>query len=183
MKKFCTLFLIIILILAISLPAIAGTYTDAKVIGGRLNVRKNPNTDATIKGYFHTGDLITVTDYDSDAAWLQITSGPYNGYYVMRKFVDVTYSSNFSSSLVFGTSTLSTGSTGKYVYNLQHALNRFYDQIGHAKIAVDGIFGPATKNAVKDFQGSYQSTGVDGIFGYWTRWKMETYISGLSLYN
>ena len=93
-------------ILAVTIPAMAGTYTNAKVIGGRLNVRKTPSTSATIKGHFNTDDLITVEDYASDDAWLKITSGNYSGYYVMRKFVDVTWSDNVTSGLLFGTSTL-----------------------------------------------------------------------------
>lgn len=169
--------LIAMSIMAIAIPAMAGSYTNAKVIGGRLNVRKTPSTSATIKGYLNTGDRITVEDYDSNAVWLKITSGTYSGYYVMRKFVDVTWCDNTTSSLLFGSSTLSQGSSGKYVYNLQHALNRFYANVGHSLITVDGSFGPNTEQAVKDYQGSYASSGIDGIFGSWTRGKLTNYIT------
>lgn len=151
------------------------TYNNAKVVGGSLNIRKTPSTDATRMGSFSSGTLITVDDYSANDAWLRISSGTYSGYYVMRKYVDVSWCTNRDETLLFGSATLSSGSSGKYVYNLQHALNRFYNEIGHAFLDVDGSFGPLTKQAVKDFQGSY-STSVDGVFGYFTRWRLTTYL-------
>jgi len=55
--------------------------------------------------------------------------------------------------------TLQEGSTGTCVVQLQQRL----DQLG-ANLAVDGDFGPATKNAVLAFQGR-SSIGFDGIVG------------------
>ncbi|HJQ00159.1 MAG TPA: peptidoglycan-binding protein, partial [Jatrophihabitans sp.] len=59
--------------------------------------------------------------------------------------------------------TLQEGSTGSCVVALQQRLN----QLG-ANLAVDGDFGPATKNAVLAFQGR-ERIGFDGIVGPTTR--------------
>jgi peptidoglycan hydrolase-like protein with peptidoglycan-binding domain len=59
-----------------------------------------------------------------------------------------------------GQPTISLGATGEVVRRLQRALRR----TPNLGLAVDGIFGPATQTAVKDFQ---QGAGlaVDGIVG------------------
>src|SRR5580704_9253770 len=59
-----------------------------------------------------------------------------------------------------GQPTISPGASGEVVRRLQRAIRRTPD-LG---LKVDGIFGPATENAVKDFQ---QGAGlsVDGIVG------------------
>jgi peptidoglycan hydrolase-like protein with peptidoglycan-binding domain len=55
--------------------------------------------------------------------------------------------------------TIQQGNTGKSVRHLQCLLNnRGYD------LAVDGVFGPKTARAVKDFQRDHGLT-VDGIVG------------------
>ncbi|MBW4584469.1 peptidoglycan-binding protein [Aetokthonos hydrillicola Thurmond2011] len=54
---------------------------------------------------------------------------------------------------------LRPGSTGEDVKHLQHDLNIY----GY-HLAVDGIFGPKTEAAVKDFQKSHGLV-VDGIVG------------------
>ncbi|CAH0318532.1 Zinc D-Ala-D-Ala carboxypeptidase [Rhodococcoides fascians] len=57
---------------------------------------------------------------------------------------------------------LMRGSTGNAVRNLQERLNRDYPR--YSRLAVDGDFGPATENVVREFQ---QRAGllVDGIAG------------------
>jgi peptidoglycan hydrolase-like protein with peptidoglycan-binding domain len=59
-----------------------------------------------------------------------------------------------------GQPTISAGATGEAVRRLQRALRR----TPNLGLAVDGVFGPATEAAVKDFQ---QGAGlvVDGIVG------------------
>ena len=66
-------------------------------------------------------------------------------------------------------STLRRGSTGEDVAYLQGRLNG----IGFGPLAIDGIFGPATEEAVKKFQKYYGLT-VDGIVGIQTWAKLET---------
>ena len=53
MKKWVCLALIVMMALAIALPALAGT-----VHGGRLNLRKNPYPTATIIGYIPNGSYV-----------------------------------------------------------------------------------------------------------------------------
>ncbi|MCL2859790.1 MAG: peptidoglycan-binding protein [Oscillospiraceae bacterium] len=55
---------------------------------------------------------------------------------------------------------LRNGSRGIYVLVLQDALNT----LGYRTGGLDGIFGPATTNAVRAYQ-SYKRLGVDGIVG------------------
>ena len=59
-----------------------------------------------------------------------------------------------------GQPTISSGATGETVRRLQRALRR----TPNLGLVVDGVFGPATENAVKEFQ---QGSGlvVDGIVG------------------
>jgi len=61
---------------------------------------------------------------------------------------------------------LKQGVTGDAVSAAQHLLVNVY---GYSNIAVDGIFGPATRNAVKTFQTEHNLT-ADGIVGENT-WK------------
>ena len=62
--------------------------------------------------------------------------------------------------------TLVEGSTGPCVTMLQQDLNF----VIHARLAVDGIFGPHTLNAVVTFQSKNLACtrGVDGIAGHYT---------------
>ena len=73
------------------------------------------------------------------------------------------------------TPTLSYGNAGDSVVRLQNLLNSVYQENlfpnspynFHPLLANDGIFGPNTQAAVKDFQTRYKShvTWVDGIVG------------------
>jgi len=58
------------------------------------------------------------------------------------------------------------GSTGQPVRAVQVLLN---DKFGYS-LAVDGTFGPATNDAVRDFQDDHD-LAVDGIVGPQT-WRM-----------
>ncbi len=70
------------------------------------------------------------------------------------------------------------GDTGDYVRQIQFYLNyigRFVDTV--SPVALDGIFGPATRASVEDFQRSY-GLAVDGIVGRETYNKMvDVYLS------
>lgn len=65
--------------------------------------------------------------------------------------------------------TIRRGSTSVYVEYLQRQLNGF----GFSSLVVDGIFGAATEEAVKNFQRYYGLT-VDGVVGPQTWAKLET---------
>lgn len=71
---------------------------------------------------------------------------------------------------VIASPTLRLGDKGMQVYYLQKDLN----YIGY-KLAEDGIFGPKTCGAVKDFQGKH-SLVKDGIYGKLTYSKMREVI-------
>ena len=62
---------------------------------------------------------------------------------------------------------LSRGSMGPSVSNLQKCLNK----VINAGLTVDGIFGPLTKQALKNFQTKY-NLSVDGIYGPQSRNKL-----------
>jgi peptidoglycan hydrolase-like protein with peptidoglycan-binding domain len=55
------------------------------------------------------------------------------------------------------------GSRGDDVYRLQSRLNRSTDVTEH--LAVDGIFGPRTLAAVREFQAAHPPLEVDGVVG------------------
>lgn len=57
--------------------------------------------------------------------------------------------------------TIKLGEKGKAVKRAQRGLRR----TPNPGVAVDGVFGPATQQAVKDFQSSNPPLGVDGIVG------------------
>ncbi len=73
--------------------------------------------------------------------------------------------------------TIQEGSTGSVVVTLQRALNELYRDFDdpswfvnspdnfHPPLAVDGSFGPLTRNAVIDFQFWNPPLQVDGIVG------------------
>jgi len=60
--------------------------------------------------------------------------------------------------------TLSIGSTGQWVRELQWALNQYPYYVSGPLLAVDGDFGPKTRTGVIDFQ-KYYGLEVDGIVG------------------
>ena len=71
------------------------------------------------------------------------------------------------------TSTLKPGDTGAQVEALQRALA----SLGFSTGKVDGVYGPATKSAVEDFQRSVNIT-ADGIVGPVTLGKLKTALGG-----
>lgn len=132
------------------------TFVDARVIGGRLKLRKTASQSAVVLAYIPNDEEITVSDYNAD--WLSCTFSGNSGY-LMREFVDISRSSNRTRADVFGTSTLRRGNEGQYVYNLQHYLNRH-----GANLACDGIFGGGTETAVENYQSDH-GLDCDGLAG------------------
>jgi peptidoglycan hydrolase-like protein with peptidoglycan-binding domain len=71
-----------------------------------------------------------------------------------------------------GQPTIGPGATGDAVRRLQRALRR----TANLSVAVDGIFGPVTETAVKEFQQGAGLT-VDGIVGDQT-WSVPLHAAG-----
>lgn len=75
---------------------------------------------------------------------------------------------------------LQQGSSGEKVRQMQQQLNVISDAYPLIpKIAVDGIFGPATEEAVKTFQRIFKLT-PDGIVGFNTWYKISEIYVGVS---
>lgn len=135
---------------------IMATFSGARVIGGQLKLRKTASQSAVVLAYIPNNTSINVSDYDD--TWLSCTYNGSSGY-LMRQFVDVSRSTNRTRADVFGTSTLRRGNEGRYVYNLQHYLNRH-----GAGLTCDGIFGGGTETAVINYQ-SNNGLDADGLAG------------------
>lgn len=71
---------------------------------------------------------------------------------------------------------LSQGSRGEDVRKLQTALNR-----AGSNLTVDGIYGPKTTNAVRNFQVKHNIKPFDGIAGPKTLTALEPYMMDYSL--
>lgn len=76
--------------------------------------------------------------------------------------------------------TLRVGSSGEKVRQMQNQLNVIADAYPLIpKIAVDGIFGPRTEEAVKTFQKIFKLT-QDGLVGFKTWYKISQIYVGVS---
>ena len=81
-------------------------------------------------------------------------------------------SSGGSSSSSSSSRGSSTGSSGE-VKKLQRLLNNYFG----AKLSVDGIYGSGTKAAVRKMQKTIGASPADGLYGYTTKKKLETYMN------
>jgi len=71
---------------------------------------------------------------------------------------------------------LKEGSTGEKVRTLQRGLNLVFPRYRDTPLAVDGIYGPRTASAVREFQTRDGRCGpVDGIVGEVTRGRLKIY--------
>lgn len=78
---------------------------------------------------------------------------------------------------------ISIGDTGRNVERIQTMLNRISNDYPIIpKVAADGIFGPATQNAVRIFQRTFNLT-QDGIVGRATWYKMIRLYTGLKRFS
>lgn len=82
-------------------------------------------------------------------------------------FIEYTQSEEKKEIFIIPAYYLSRGSMGPSVSNLQKCLNKAMN----ANLTVDGIFGPLTKQALKNFQTKY-NLSVDGIYGPQSRNKL-----------
>lgn len=135
-------------------------FRNAKVVGGRLNLRASASTSSAVLARIDRDTRLVV--YDHSDSWLFTTYRGIDGY-VMRQFVDTSYASPRVEQDLFGTSNLSYNlNVNKFVFNLQHFLNRYFP---NNQIDVDGKFGNDTRNSVIDFQYLHDRENQDGIVG------------------
>lgn len=155
------------------------TYSNAKCIGNiYVYERDNPYDLLVLQYYGKLSGDITVNDAGS-TEWFNFS----NDGMVYRKQVDITYCKK-PATVTMGSSTLRNGSSGRYVYHLQHYLNRYLASRNYAKMAVDGQFGSTTQAKVESFQQYWNSIksvklDVDGVVGANTRTALAQYVHGL----
>lgn len=87
-------------------------------------------------------------------------------------FIEYTPSEEKKEIFIIPAYYLSRGSMGPNVKNLQSCLNKAIN----AGLTLDGIFGPLTKQALKNFQSKYHLS-CDGIYGPQSRNKLMEVIS------
>ena len=87
-------------------------------------------------------------------------------------FIEYTPSEDKKEIYIIPAYYLSRGSMGPNVKNLQTCLNKAMN----AGLTLDGVFGPLTKQALKNFQTKY-NLSVDGIYGPQSRNKLMEVLS------
>lgn len=195
MKKILALALIVMTVVAISIPALA-----AETIVGGVNVRSGPGTS-----YGRLGDRIaqgstcsprfiaygSTVSGNASTVWYYVENincacgssscnAPSEGYIhssCLGPVIMIYNNPPKSINNAFGPSTLRTGSRGIEVYNLQLILWE-NDCLGSKKTmdACDGLFGSATAQGVKEFQTKFNLNSVDGLVGSETKtelWKRK----------
>ncbi|WP_205669992.1 peptidoglycan-binding protein [Amycolatopsis sp. CFH S0078] len=118
--------------------------TNEDFSGWHAYTGSNPHTS-------HVHVSFSRTNYDDRAGWGIAGGGP------------------APAPAPSGRPTLQQGSTGPAVSELQAFLNRVYP--AYSKLVVDGIFGSATADVVREFQ-RRSGLGVDGIVGAQTWAKL-----------
>lgn len=191
MKKFIkviSLVLVAISIFAIAAPALAVVddyYVNCEP-GETVRLRKTASSSGTILTNIPFGTIVRAEPYDS--SWHKVWYGSYTGY-MMSSFLALvkgggsTGSHPQTQSAAFGSANLYKGCTsGKYVKNLQLCLA----WEGYISVLdVDGIFGPNTDAAVRDYQSDY-GLAVDGIVGSGTKaslWNRHSFDLQTKGYN
>ena len=175
MKKILALALVIVSVLAISIPALAASgvvdTSHGSTPGGSVNYYSGYNSTVSTSGLTKKGTLsnntnVSVTNQNDH--WYKITING-NTRYVLRQFVRV---SGREWEIRYGTMELNLGcSWTRYVKQLQTDLNA----LGYNAGAVDGAFGSGTRSALEDFQADYNLT-VDGRCGPATKAKLYSLI-------
>ena len=175
MKKLLALALVIVSVLAISIPALAGTqvsaiWVDATAVGDLGGVvsciySRESESSAYIVQAFQNATAIQVKFDRSNLNWASAKYGNVTGYIPTHHF-DVT-TDNLRKGLFSGY-TLSQGFQGKPVENLQRCL----DALGYNTNGIDGIYGSGTKEAVFSFQKKFADLTNDGVAGKNTKLKI-----------
>ena len=145
-----------------------GSWKLLKTVGASVTSYTDKTPKAGTKYYY------TVKAYRTDS---KLTV---NGKYVTNKTITTSKSSGTSggggtsaSSYPVPSRTLKSGSTGNDVKWLQSSLN----SVLGTKLDVDGIYGTATKNAVRTLQ-KKAGISVDGIFGTNSLSKLKSMLNG-----
>lgn len=155
------------------------TYSNAKCIGSLYVYERNNPVDLFVLQYYGTlSGNINVNDAGS-TEWFNYS----NDGMVYRKKVDITYCKK-PATTTMGSGTLRNGSSGRYVYHLQHYLNRYLASRSYAQMTVNGQFDSTTQAKVESFQKYWNSIKsvkleVDGIVGTNTRNALAQYVHSL----
>ena len=171
-KKILALALVVVSILAITVPAMAVTGTVDSSFGptpkGTVNYYSGYTTTVSTTGltkigeYSH-GKSINVTGVNSH--WYKFTIGS-STRYILRQFVRI---SGLEYEIRYGTMELNLGcSWTRYVKQLQTDLTN----LGYDTKGIDGAFGANTEDAVIAFQ---EANGLDADGRVGPRTKMELY--------
>ncbi len=186
--KFIALFLAILSLCAVAMPAMAATTMYVNCTPD-LNFRKGPGKSYDLIDRIPYREAVvqysTVIGTDGKQ-WSYITYDGKNGYvmseYLSSTLPGLTKYHPETISEAFGNNLLKKGASNYFVKNLQLALS--IDCWGGMTAAdIDGVFGSKTEKAVKEFQyflfESDASIKVDGIVGpqtkeaLWNEYKFE----------
>ena len=151
-----------------------GNYPYSRIINGHYCVYEDPpSIDGVHVISLVSNSSCTVHEMSGEDNTFFVFN--YNGEnkYLLRKNVDNSHCDKAPTQL-FGSGTLSNGSSGRHVITLQHYLNRYLSSRNYTTITVDDGFGNTTKQKVESFQmymNSQYNAGlqVDGVVGENTR--------------
>ena len=175
-----TLSVLVIAVMVFGLSATCFAYStvktgsrgqDVKTLQTMLNAVNNANL--TVDGIFGSGTKRAVVNYQKQKGL--VADGIVGPKTWEKLSADYAVKTKPAGS---GYTTVRYGSSGEAVRKLQTLLN----QKMNAGLAVDGKFGAATKNAVRNFQ-SMMGLTVDGIVGPATWKALETYVKPAPVSN
>ena len=138
-----------------------------------MNVRTGPSTGYSKKGTVPKGVIVQATK--SSGNWVYATYGSITGWICVKDssetyLVQVNYYTGSWPTLP-SRGYFKSGDTGTQVTRVQAFLNWW----GNCKLATDGVYGPKTIAAVKQFQKAAKIT-ADGLFGKTTLAKAKAHL-------
>ena len=184
-KRLLTVALIVMSVVAISVPALAaktavsGTRYITSQNGKPVNVRKGPGTSYALAaiGTMSVGTKVTLQYKDTGAdgkVWYQVINSSNKGGWVRGDFLTSSSPTQVAYETRYGTRTYSKSSTCYELFkNVQRDLKLWFEKTGRTNYAcyplleADGIFGNATEVAVVEFQQTIlkNASDCDGIVG------------------
>lgn len=188
-KKFLSLALVIVSVLAIAAPALA--YTETPVSGTRyitsdngnpVNVRTGPGTNYSLANVktFAVGTQVSLQSKAtvSGVTWYKVVNSSNRGGWVRGDFLTSNYPSEAAWVNRYTTYVFTVSNTKRNgVANLQHDLNQYFEDrfpiIDYPWYALkeDGIFGQNSSDATKEFQ-RLEGLAQDGIAGNYTKERL-----------